>query len=233
MRVQLYCGDFRMRTLSFVFVLIFSLFLASGAYAQVFLDPWFSPPEEHADLGDITSDGTGGRQIQIRPLEAEDIGRMWKFFPPHFQLPEVFPDPTPATPAQQDILLTTGTSLVLVLPQLQHFPSGASVSVSHSISGHEIRVDASIHYLGYDTATIYGPHEYLHPLGMLTAGEYRLTLNLSQSSELSLVYPSTTTGYVDFVVQPIPEPTTFVLFGVCSTILVHGFSRRLRKVPTA
>ena len=202
----------------YLFVGLLGFLVGGPACAEITLDPWFNP--QNPDLGNIASDGSGGRQIQIRPLKPDDIGHMWKFFPPHYQLPEYFPDPPPPTPAQDDILLTAGTPLLLVLPQLQHFPNGADVFVSHMINGRQITVDASIHYLGYSTDTIYGPHEYLHPLGSLDAGQYRLTLNFAWSSEFGSLDPSTTMGYVDFVVRAIPEPSSLVLIGTSIFLLL-------------
>src|SRR4029079_8788028 len=98
------------------------------------------------DLGNIGTMALEGPKHRIRPLEPDDVDKMWTFFP-------AFTDP-PATPAQSDTLLTDGTPLLLVLPQLQHFPAGALVSVSHSINGNQINVDASLQFTGSYTATI-------------------------------------------------------------------------------
>ncbi len=212
---RLHMGWMVART-SFIFVAVCGFFVVGPACAEIVLDPWFDP--QNVDLGNIASDGSGGRQTQIRPFEADEIGQVWKFFSPHYQLPEYFPDPPPPTPAQDDIFLTAGTPLILVLPQLQHFPNGADVSVSHAINGQQIIVDASIHYLGFSTATIYGPHEYLHPLGALDAGQYRLTLNFAWSSEFGPPDPSITTGHIDFVVHAIPEPSSLAL--ICSSVFI-------------
>ena len=153
-------------------------------------------------------------------MKPADVGQQWEFFPPHDILPDIFPDPTPATPSQADIYLTAGTPLILALPQLRHFPFGANVSVSQSIVGHQITVDASIHWLSFSTDTIYGPHEYLQQLGSLAAGEYRLNLNLVRSSDFGSPEPSTTTGYVDFVVHAVPEPTPLMLACSCGLVLL-------------
>jgi len=96
-------------------VIALSLFVEQRVLAQVELDAPFAfnippvldilPNPQTFDLGDIASDGSAGRQNHVRPLEPDEVGHAWKFFPPHLQLPEVFPDPTPATPAQQSIFL--------------------------------------------------------------------------------------------------------------------------------
>src|SRR3954451_9585569 len=140
----------------------FALFLPTAASADII--GLYQPGTGVIDLGNIASDGSGGRQIVIRPAEPDDIGKAWNFFPPHLQLPDVFPDETPATPAQQTFYLMANTPLILAIPQLAHFPSGASIAVSYSIDHQEITVDASLHDAGFVTGTIYGPHEYLLPI---------------------------------------------------------------------
>jgi hypothetical protein len=95
------------------------------------------------------------------------------------------------------------------------------------LSGQQINVDASLHYWGSVTATIYGPHEYLHPIGPLDAGEYRLTLNLATSSVFDSTEPSIATGYIDFVVHPVPEPSA-ALF-IATFAAVAAASPRLSK----
>ncbi|HVT29790.1 MAG TPA: hypothetical protein VHE81_17360, partial [Lacipirellulaceae bacterium] len=97
----------------------------SYAKALMFSGPGVEP--QNTDLGNIASDGSGGRQPIVRPLEAADVGHLWTFFPPHFQLPDIYSAPTPATPAQSDVVLRAGMPLVLVLPELQHFPESANV----------------------------------------------------------------------------------------------------------
>ena len=212
-------------------VIALSLFVEQRVLAQVELDAPFAfnippvldilPNPQTFDLGDIASDGSAGRQNHVRPLEPDEVGHAWKFFPPHLQLPEVFPDPTPATPAQQSIFLTEGSPLVLVIPQLAHFPTGANVSVEHQLDGREIIVQASIHYLPFATATIYGPHEYLMLIGLLDPGEYHLTFNLSQTSDYS-DQVTLMSGFMDFVVHPIPEPSSAVLCGLSAICLLSA-----------
>jgi hypothetical protein len=210
----------------FILAIPVALLLTAVASAQVSTDiPRDLRLQTHYNLGDITSDGSGGRQIQIRPMTAEDIGRQWKFFPPYHYFRE-YGSPL-ATPAQDAIVLTAGTPLTLVLPQLQHFPMFATVSVSHALDGHEIEVDAALETSLISTATIYGPHEYLHPLGALDAGDYRLNLNFTSSLDWEWSIPTTSTGYVEFVV--VPEPSTLVLAIASAKILLLGSSGRPRR----
>lgn len=207
----------------FVFV---DVVFVDAIAADISIDLWGIG--QSGDLGNVSSDGSGGRQILIRPLELEDVGQQWKFFPPHDQLPEYYPEPTPATPAQELVFLPAGAPLVLVLPQLQHYPSGADVAVSHSVDGNQIVAEASIHFLGYITNTIYGPHEYVHPLGSFAPGEYRLTLNLTMSDVFAPT-SSRLTGYVDFVVQPVPEPSTVAMVFLYVGPVVVASSRGRRR----
>jgi hypothetical protein len=86
----------------------------------------------------------------------------------------------------------------------------------------EITVDASLHLLGYATATIYGPHEYLLPIGSLDEGEYHLILNLALSSVFS-DQATQATGFIEFVVHAVPEPTSVVYWS--SLALAFGISR--------
>jgi hypothetical protein len=219
-----------MRTATRFAVLALCLVLArpshAGEYELVPVEE--NPFATHVDLGDITSDGSGNRQILVRPQELGDIGHEWKFFPPHDQLPNYFPEPTPATPAQSTVHLTSDVPLILVLPQLRHKPSLASISVSHLRNDNEITVDADIHWFGGVTRAIYGPHEYLYQLGYLEPGAYRLRLNLDQSDELSS-QTRFATGYVDFVVHPatVPEPSTMLM--VLGGLGTLGLCRRYSK----
>ena len=116
-----------MKRVSLILALLLSSTLGGISFADITVEP-LVPPD--GNLGNIASDGAGGRQIQIRPMKPADVGQQWEFFPPHDILPDIFPDPTPATPSQADIYLTAGTPLILALPQLRHFPFGANVSVS-------------------------------------------------------------------------------------------------------
>ncbi len=213
-----------MRYLS-IAVAVLSVFLMSGA---AIAEITFTPSQD-VNLGNITSDGFGGRQVLVRPLEPDDVGRTWKFFPPHDQLPEYFPDPTPPTPAQDDVWLTEGSPLLLVLPQLQHFPMCTDVAVSHTRNGTDIFVDASLVDLNCSTDTIYGPHEYLYPLGYLDAGQYRLTLNCTRSSIIDPLQQSVTTSYVEFRVHPVPEPSALALAGTSLAMLISAIRRRPKR----
>ncbi|HVT27860.1 MAG TPA: hypothetical protein VHE81_07575, partial [Lacipirellulaceae bacterium] len=94
-------------------------------------------------------------------------------------------------------------------------------SVSHMMSGQQIVVNASIDYLDTVTATVYGPHEYLHPLGTLGVGEYHLTLNIvSNWGNTIPSAPFTSTGYIDFAVQAVPEPSALILAAISFMLLL-------------
>jgi hypothetical protein len=175
------------------------------------------------DLGNLASDGAGGRQIVLRPEESSDVGRFWKFFPPHFQLPSVYPDPTPATPAQDSYYLVEHSPLILAIPQLAHFPVVAETDVSYSIQGNEITVNAILRSGSVVTATIYGPHEYLLAIAGLDAGEYRLRFNLTESV-MESDQITRMSGFFDFSVHSVPEPgfAPILLSGVLFQI---GFCR--------
>lgn len=156
------------------------------------------------DLGNLASDGTGGRQMVLRPEESSDVGATWKFFPPQLQLPSV-PDPTSATPAQDSYYLVEHSPLTLAIPQLAHFPVVAETDVSYSIQGNEITVNAILHSGSVVTATIYGPHEYLLAIPGLDAGEYRLHFNLTESV-MESDQITRMSGFFDFSVHSVPEP---------------------------
>ncbi len=127
---------------------------------------------QHIELGDIGSDGQSGRQLHVRELLASEVGRDWVFFPPHLQLPNVFPDPPPPSPAQDSLYLTDMMSLVLVIPQLQHKPALGMIDAQYHLNGSTLTIDASLHTGSGFTHTIYGPHEFLLPIGQLPAGDY-------------------------------------------------------------
>jgi hypothetical protein len=152
----------------------------------------------------------------MRLAEPEDVGRTWKFFAPGFH------EQTPATPAQRELHLREHSPLILAIPQLAHFPTGASVDVNYSVDGNDIAVDADMHFLGYITATIYGPHEYLLPIEGLDDGNYRLVLNLTYSSMYS-DQTAKTTGFIEFIVHSVPEPACIVY--CCSIAMAFGMSR--------
>ena len=85
---------------------------------------------------------------------------------------------------------------------------GATVAVEHSITGNTIDVDAQIHFLGYSTAWLAPPHEYVDVLSELLPGDYRLTLNLSRTYWTCPEHASVTQGFIDFTVATVPEPST-------------------------
>jgi hypothetical protein len=175
----------------------------------------------HVDLGDISSTGESGRQLHIRPLRDSDVGRSWVYFPPHRQLPDIFPDPTPPSPRQDSLFLTEATPLVVVIPQLQHKPMVGRIDIDYYLDGNILTINASLHLLPAVTATIYGPHEFLLPIGELPAGDYRLRFNMTRTYDYS-DSELTTTGFADFQVHGVPEPATtslavvgFVIVGLC------------------
>ena len=186
---------------------------------------------QHVDLGDITSSGEMGRQLYVEPTDPSRPFAYYRFFPPHDVLPDAYPEPTPPSPRQDSIQLFENTPLSVVIPQLAHFPFRAAIDVSHSITDHQIALHASIHYYGSVTATIYGPHEYLWPLGALDPGEYRLTLNFSQTSEQGETFPSSTSGFIRFTVLPVPEPSSLFFVVAAAAYFALGNSReRLSRV---
>jgi hypothetical protein len=187
-------------------ILFFVALTTSSVTAQSCFELWIDP--QGPTYCNIASDGSGGRQALVRPLLAEDVGQLYASFS----------DPPPATPAQDDIHLVAGMPLIVALPQLQHLPSGANVSVAHTLIGEMINLNASIHFLDFITATYYGPHEYLHPLGSLDPGNYRLNLDLSLTANTGIVGPPRVLGYIDFIVHPVPEPPAVAL--ICVTVLI-------------
>ena len=173
-----------------------------------------STPPVH-DLGDITSTGGGGRQLVVEP--ANPFGYEWRYFPPHDILPNVFPEPTPATPAQSAIQLAAGAPLEVAIPQLSHMPMLAEVHVAYQVIGHTIIVNASLNELPASTDTIYGPQEYLLAIGSLDAGDYQLVFNFDFLFEGRLTFQDT--GFVHFQVggapsagfSVVPEPAGLML----------------------
>jgi hypothetical protein len=188
----------------------FALFLPTAASADII--GLYQPGTGVIDLGNIASDGSGGRQIVIRPAEPDDVGKAWNFFPPHLQL-------------QQTYYLMANAPLILAIPQLAHFPSGASVAVSYSIDHQEITVDASLHDAGFVTGTIYGPHEYLLPIAGLDAGDYHLTFNMNYSSAYS-PYVTQTLAFSSSQCMRFQSPSSWVTVPVaCSSWAFRGARR--------
>ncbi len=193
---------------------------------QVFVDGFCCTPGSFHDLGDIASDGSGGRRAIIRPLGVDENGGRYEFFSSFLSDEDRFAAP-PASPPQSSIVLPEGSSLALTLPQLSHFPQGADVSVMHSVSGSDIEVTASIRYLGWSTDWLAPPHEYVHALGTLAAGDYRLVLNLERSDWMRPDEPSMTRGFINFTVRAVPEPPTSLL---CAIVAGLAISLRLVRV---
>ena len=219
--MKLYCGSF-----TILAAVAFSFGTACQLTAQQLpIDPpifigWddveLPPPVE---LGDISSDGSAGRQFHIRPLLESEIGADWVYFPPHSRLPDQFPDPTPNSPAQESIRLVEGKPLVAVIPQLQHRPTAGIVSTRHQLVGDTLTIDAMLQTFPAVTHTIYGPHEYLLPLGELDAGEYHVDVNLTRVDDRGTV--STRSGFMKFQVFAVPEPagSASMLIGILVFVL--------------
>lgn len=180
-------------------------------------------PGAFYDVGNLASDGSGGRQPIVRPLEPGEQGDEYIFFNTFLAGEDRYAEP-PATPSQEDIKLLAGRPLALALPQLSHFPNGAAVSVEQFIDGNQIQVDARIHYLGYSTAWLAPPHEYVHNLGTFTPGNHRVTLNVLSSDWLNPDSPSTIRGFIDFTVVAVPEPSTW-LIAVLAAATAASFRR--------
>lgn len=164
----------------------------------------------NVDLGNIASEGLSGRRTVIRPLSDGEEGDRYEFFGSSFLTEEGrYPQP-PDSPAQRDIILTEGTRLALTLPQLSHFPQGADIDVQQITSLGLIEATASIHFWGWSTDWLAPPHEYIHDLGVFTAGDYRLNLDVETSYWTNPTEPSITTGFIEFTVLPVPEPSTML-----------------------
>jgi hypothetical protein len=180
------------------------------------------------DVGNIASDGSGGRQFVVRPAEAGETVQDWKFYGFTFDSAGQIVYQAPPTPAQQALTLYEHSPLIVAIPQLAHFPSLASVHVDYAISGHDITIDAELHDSGAATATIYGPHEFLQPLPGLDTGDYHLTFNLTYSASYS-EYVTKSIGYDDFVVNAVPEPGLILLGGSSMLLLsLWRFGNRKR-----
>ncbi len=195
--------------------------------AQVSVDGLCCTPGSFHDLGNISSDGSGGRRAIVRPLGVDENGGGYEFFSTYLVDEDRFAE-LPDSPPQSSIILTELDSLALTLPQLSHFPQGAEVSVEHSISGSDIEVNASIQFLGWSTAWLAPPHEYVHDLGRLAAGDYRLTLNLERSDWIHPDDPSVTRGFIEFSVVAVPEPSTSLL-----NLVAAGLAISLRLIPAS
>ncbi len=207
---------FKYQFLSAAFLLAAS---CSSVHAQVLLDLCSTSAGSFRDLGDMTSDGSGGRRAMIRPLERGEDGGRYEFFSNFLADADRFAEP-PHSPPQSSIVLTEIGSLAITLPQLSHFPRAADVSVEHSSLGNDIEVNASIHLYAASTDWLAPPHEYVYELGAFSAGDYRLTLNLESSDCRNPNDPDVTTGFIDFTVIAVPEPSTASGFSMLAGIVI-------------
>lgn len=189
---------------------------------------------QYFDLGNVTNSGDRGLAFRVEPSESVRQDRQW--------LPEwnfyTWDEPVPNSPAQGAIELVSGESLTAVIPQFAHLPFQAVLDHSFHIEGNELFIDATMEHGMAVTATIYGPHEYLLPIGELAAGDYRLNLRLTHVYSWEQ-YPQTqtTTRFIEFTVLPghsdvvVPEPPALAMLaiaGTCLTVL-----SRLRRVCRA
>lgn len=191
-----------------VAALVFNACESSG---QVSVDAWWEPGSFY-DLGDIASDGSGGQHSVVREQEAgEGGGFNYYYGESPFSAP-------PATPPQEQFVLSAGEELALTLPQLSHAPHGATVSVVQSIAGNQIEVDARIHFLGWSTDWLPPPNEYIHSLGAFPAGDYRVIVNLSRTNWIHPDEPAVSRGFIDFSVTAVPEPTAALLAALATAL---------------
>ena len=184
-------------------------------------------PGSFQDVGNIASDGSGGRRSIVRGLEQGETSG-YVFFSDFLSSEDRFAEP-PATPSQGELVLLADQPLALVIPQLSHFPNGADVFVEHSTVGSAVDVDASIHFLGYSTDWLAPPHEYIHVLGAFTPGDYRLTLNLSRSDWKYPHEPSVRRGFIDFTVVAVPEPSAWLMAALVAVSIVAMMRRSFRR----
>jgi len=221
------------------YCIAFACILPATAYGDLPIvlgdQEWQVNVSEHqySDLGNVTSGGDSGLDFRVVPGESVRQDRQWlpdwKFYP--------LDEPVPNTPAQGAIELFSGESLTVVIPQFAHLPFQAALAHSFHIEGNELFIDATMEHGLAMTATIYGPHEYLLPIGELAEGDYRLNLRLTH------VYPweqypqtQTTTQFIEFTVLPgrsavtVPEPSALTLMALASACFlpVLGLRRGCR-----
>ncbi len=110
-----------------------------------------------------------GRQLGVHVSDPGEIGsspRRMNFFSPF--------EPPPPTPDQRDVLLNQNDLLTIAAPNFA-FPGmlGAFDAV-FGRDGTDLFLDGYSLLSGGMTHTLYGPAEYLHPIGALPAGTYTL-----------------------------------------------------------
>jgi hypothetical protein len=184
-------------------------------------------------LGDLTSTGSG-LQLTIEPSNPVEADHTWRFFPPRIvtSFDEALSYVGPSSPAQSSFSLLAGAPLTVVIPQLSHLPSYANVSVSDTIVGNVITVNATMRFGDIVGNTLYGPQEYLLPIGGLDVGDYHLTMNVTTTNadDNFVSYPTFETGFANFTVLPVPEPSTGALSLVgLSTLMVFIICRQAGK----
>jgi hypothetical protein len=176
---------------------IIALTIASSADAKAPFMP------AAIDVGDLTSDGAGGWNYLVRPLEEGETAPRQIFFP----LDPVDESLPPATPAQASVAILAGQPLVLVLP---NSPGSGDLVVEHTVVGDEIFVQIERTTSGpTDVLWPSLPFEYLHPLGKLDSGDY--TLHMTFHSSDGFDPPLVLSGFLSFTVAAIPTPGTFGL----------------------
>lgn len=189
---------------------------ASSSRAQ---DPSTPTP---IDVGDLTSDGAGGWNYLVRPLAPGEMAPSTIEF---IATPLEVPLP-PATPAQVDVEMLEGRPLTLVIPNSAPL-SPAGLEISQVRNGYEIDIHVARSYgNGMDAPADLLGFEYLHPLGPLDAGDYRLNMTFASSYGTA---PSTLiTGFLNFSVVAIPSPATLTLMLPATAILLLATRRRSR-----
>ncbi len=121
------------------------------------------------------------RSVHVRksmPLELCSNPVRWKYFAPF--------TPAPPSPRQEDILLTDTDVLTIVEPLFAHRPCFGAFETRLHRNGNTLTLNAYLILSGI-TATIYGPHEYLLPIGRLEPGTYSLVVNYLHTDALNFV----------------------------------------------
>jgi hypothetical protein len=179
--------------------------------------PFCLQPSEY-DLGDITSQGMTGLALRVEPSGQFLHDQHWKHYDP-------FGEP-PIAPAQGSIVLPAGEPLTAIIPHLAHLPTAAWIQTSIHHEGNDLFVEASRRMFSVQTATYYGPHEYLLPIGALPIGDYKLHYRQVDTDDWS-DGEFTREGIIRFTV--VPEPGTLALAGVCA-LLMCAAVRKCRPV---